>query len=121
LAQFLENHPAVKRVNYPGLKSHPQHKLACRQMTGFGGVLSFEVTGGYDSAVRVLGKLHLPRIAPSLGGVESLAVICGDTFSHYMNPKDAERAGIAAGLIRVSVGLEGRRDLLADFEQALAG
>jgi methionine-gamma-lyase len=69
LAEFLENHRAVKRVNYPGLKSHPQHELACRQMSGFGGVLSFEVSSGYDGAKKVLSRLRLPRIAASVGGV----------------------------------------------------
>jgi methionine-gamma-lyase len=121
MALFLENHRAVKRVNYPGLKSHPQYELACRQMSGFGGVLSFEVSGGYDGAKRVLSRLRLPRIAASLGGVESLVVLCGDNFTHYMSAEEAERAGIAPGLIRVSVGLEGQRDLVADFDQALAG
>jgi methionine-gamma-lyase len=121
LAEFLENHPAVKRVNYPGLKSHPQHDLACRQMTGFGGVLSFEVSSGYDGAKKVLSSLRFPRIAASVGGVESLAVLGGDNFSHYMSAEEAEGAGISAGLIRVSVGLESPRDLVADFDQALAG
>jgi methionine-gamma-lyase len=119
LAQFLENHAAVTHVNYPGLKSHPQYELACRQMHGFGGVLSFEVGGGYESAKRVLQRLRLPRIAASVGGVESLAVLCGDNFTHYMSAEEAQRAGISAGLIRVSVGLEGIGDLVADFDQAL--
>lgn len=120
VAQFLESHPAVNRVNYPGLKSHPQHELACRQMSGFGGMLSFEVRGGYDSAKRVLSRLRLPRIAASLGGVESLVVLCGDNFSHYMSAEEAERAGIPAGLVRLSVGLEAPGDLVADFAHALA-
>jgi cystathionine beta-lyase/cystathionine gamma-synthase len=121
LAEFLQNHPAVKRVNYPGLRSHPQHDLACRQMSGFGGVLSFEVSSGYDASKKVLSRLRFPRIAASVGGVESLAVLGGDNFSHYMSAEEAEGAGISAGLIRVSVGLESLRDLIADFDQALAG
>jgi methionine-gamma-lyase len=120
LAEFLENHRAVARVNYPGLKCHPQHELACRQMNGFGGVLSFEVSSGYDGAKKVLSRLRLPRIAASVGGVESLAVLCGDNFSHYMSAEEAEGAGISAGLIRVSVGLESLGHLVADFDQALA-
>jgi methionine-gamma-lyase len=120
LAQFLANHAAVKYVNYPGLESHPQYELACRQMTGFGGVLSFEVDGGYESAKRVLRRLHLVGIATSVGGVESLAVLCGDNFTHHLNVEEAQRAGIPAGLIRVSVGLEDIGDLVADFDQALS-
>lgn len=121
LAQFLASHPAVKRVNYPGLKSHPQHELACRQMSGFGGMLSFEVSSGYDGAKAVLSRLRLPRIAGSLGGVESLAVLAAANFSHYLSAEEAEQTGITAGLIRVSVGLEAASDLIADFDQALAG
>lgn len=120
LGQFLGNHRAVARVNYPGLKSHPQHDLACRQMTGFGGILSFEVNGGYDRAKTVLSKLHLPRIAASVGGVESLAVLAAANFSHYISADEAEQTGISAGLIRVSVGVEAINDIIADFDQALA-
>jgi cystathionine gamma-lyase len=120
LAQFLENHPAVKIVHYPGLKSHPQHELARRQMTGFGGMLSFEVKGGYEAADRCLSRLRLPARAASLGGVESLAVHPASNFLHYMTLEEAERIGIPPGLLRISVGLEGKDDLIADFDQALA-
>jgi len=119
LAKFLENHRGVKVVNYPGLKSHPQHELACRQMSGFGGMLSFEVNGGLEGANRVLSKLRLPRVAASLGGVESLVVHAMANFVHYLTAEEAERRGIPMGLIRVSVGLEGAADLIADFDQAL--
>ena len=120
LAGFLETHKAVKAVYYPGLKNHPQHDLARRQMSGFGGMLSFEVKGGYEAADRVLSKLQLAVRAPSLGGVESLAVHPASNFLHYMTLEEAEKIGIAPGLLRISVGLEGKDDLLADFEQALA-
>jgi methionine-gamma-lyase len=119
VAQFLESHPAVKVVHYPGLKSHPQHELACRQMTGFGGMLSVELKGGYDAADRLLSRLRLPSRASSLGGVESLAVHPASNFLHYMSLEEAAKIGIAPGLVRVSVGLEAARDLVADFEQAL--
>lgn len=120
LANFLEGHPAVKAVHYPGLKSHPQHALACEQMTGFGGMLSFEVEGGYEQANAVINRLHLPRIAASLGGVESLVVHPAANFAHYLDSRESESAGIAPGLIRVSVGLEGVTDLINDFDQALS-
>jgi len=120
LAQALENNPAVKAVYYPGLKSNPQHELACRQMSGFGGMLSFEVKGGYEAADRCLTRLRLPARAASLGGVESLAVHPASNFLHYMTLEEAERIGIAPGLLRISVGLEGKDDLIADFEQALS-
>ena len=120
LAQFLESHRAVKIVHYPGLKSHPQHELGRRQMTGFGGMLSFEVKGGYEAADRCLTRLRLPARAASLGGVESLAVHPASNFLHYMTLEEAERIGIPPGLLRISVGLEGKDDLIADFDQALA-
>jgi len=121
LAAFLEGHPAVRAVHYPGLKSHPQNELACQQMTGFGGMLSFEVEGGYEGANAVLGRLQLPRIAASLGGVESLVVHPAANFAHYLSEEGCKVAGISPGLIRVSVGLEGSADLIADFAQALSG
>lgn len=120
LAQFLEGHRGVKAVYYPGLKSHPQHELARRQMSGFGGMLSFELKGGYEAAARVLSRLRLASRAASLGGVETLALHAATNFLHYMTLEEAARIGIAPGLLRISVGLEGRDDLIADFEQALS-
>jgi methionine-gamma-lyase len=119
LAKFLEGHSAVKAVFYPGLKDHPQHDLAARQMSGFGGMLSFEVKGGYEAADRFLSRLRLASRAASLGGVESLAVHPASNFLHYMTMEEAARIGIAPGLLRISVGLEGKDDLIADFDQAL--
>lgn len=120
LAQALERHLAVKAVHYPGLKSHPQHELAKRQMSGFGGMLGFEVKGGYEAADRFLGRLRLGSRAASLGGVETLAVHPASNFLHYMTLEEAAKIGIAPGLLRISVGLEGTGDLIADFEQALS-
>ena len=120
LAQSLEKNPAVKTVYYPGLKSHPQHDLAKKQMSGFGGMLSFEVKGGYKAADRFLSRLRLASRAASLGGVETLAVHPASNFLHYMTLEEAAKIGIAPGLLRISVGLEGKDDLVADFEQALA-
>jgi len=120
LAQFLETHKAVKTVHHPGLKSHPQYELARKQMSGFGGMLSFEVQGGYEAADRFLSRLQLASRAASLGGVESLAVHPASNFLHYMTLKEAAKIGIAPGLLRISVGLESVNDLIADFDQALA-
>jgi methionine-gamma-lyase len=119
LAQFLESHPAVKSVFYPGLPSHPQHALACRQMKGFGGMLSVELKGGYEAAARLLSNVRLGSCAPSLGGVETLVAHPAANFLHYMSLEEAERIGITPGSVRVSVGLEAIGDLVADFGQAL--
>jgi len=110
----------VKAVYYPGLKSHPQHDLAKQQMSGFGGMLSFEAKGGYEAADRFLGRLRLGSRAASLGGVETLAVHPASNFLHYMTLEEAAKIGIAPGLLRISVGLEGKEDLVTDFEQALS-
>jgi methionine-gamma-lyase len=120
LARFLERHPAVKAVHYPGLRSHPQHELASRQMSGFGGMLSFELKGGYDAASRFLKRVRLASNAASLGGVETLVVSAGANFLHYLTEDEAERLGIPLGLVRVSAGIEAADDLIADFEQALS-
>ncbi|HWY68364.1 MAG TPA: aminotransferase class I/II-fold pyridoxal phosphate-dependent enzyme [Terriglobales bacterium] len=119
LARALEKHPAVKAVHYPGLISHPQHDLAKRQMSGFGGMLGFEVKGGYEAADRFLSGLRLASRAASLGGVETLAVHPASNFLHYMTLEEAAKIGIAPGLLRISVGLEGKDDLISDFERAL--
>jgi methionine-gamma-lyase len=110
----------VKAVHHPGLISHPQHDLAKRQMSGFGGMLGFEVKGGYEAADRFLSRLRLASRAASLGGVETLAVHPASNFLHYMTLEEAAKIGIAPGLLRISVGLEGKNDLIADFEQALS-
>ena len=119
LAEFLKGHKAVKVVHYPGLKNHPQHELARKQMSGFGGMLAFEVNGGYQAADRFLSRIRLASRAASLGGIESLAVHPASNFLHYMTLEQAAKIGIAPGLLRISVGLEGKEDLIADFDQAL--
>ncbi len=110
----------MKAVHYPGLESHPQHCLARRQMSGFGGMLSVEVKGGFSAADRVIGALRLPPRATSLGGVESLIVHPASMWVKYMSEEELSAAGVPPGLLRISVGVENEADLIADFEQALA-
>ena len=119
LAQFLERHPAVATVHYPGLPSHPQHALAARQMKGFGGMLSFDL-GSLDRARRVLEGVRLMALAESLGGVETL-ISHPATMTHASVPADKRQAlGITDGLVRISAGLEALEDLQDDLSQALA-
>ncbi len=119
LAQLLEHHPSVTRVNYPGLESHPAHAIARELFDGFGGMLSFEIEGGVDAAERFMSKTRLPVVAPSLGGVESLLTRPSTTSHSGLSPAERERVGISDSLIRVSVGIENADELLEDFEQAL--
>ena len=119
LAQFLENHPAVSQVNYAGLETHPRHARARELFDGFGGVLSFEVKGGVDSAETFIRKTTLPIVAPSLGGVETLITRPATTSHSGMSREDRLRVGITDSLIRVSVGIEATEDLIEDFDQAL--
>lgn len=119
LAQFLEGHPAVLRVHYPGLESHPRHSRARALFDGFGGMLSFELKGGLDAAERLLRRLTLPVVAPSLGGVETLITRPATTSHVGMAPEERLRLGITDGLVRLSVGIEAADDLLADFARAL--
>jgi cystathionine gamma-synthase len=119
IARFLEAHDKVERVHYPGLPSHPDHVVARRQMRGFGGVVSFEVRGGLESASKLIDALRVPYIAPSLGGVESL--VEQPTVISYWDKTPEERAkiGIRDNLVRYSCGIEDPEDLLRDLEQAL--
>jgi len=119
IAEFLSTHPKVQKLNYPGLKSHPQHDIAVKQQKGFGSLLSFDI-GSRDAAGRFLAAIKLFLNAESLGGVESLASHSATTT--HASLTDAERAavGITEGLIRLSVGIEDKDDLIADLEQALA-
>jgi len=119
IAHYLEKHPKVNKVIYPGLESHPQHDLAKRQMKGFGGVLSFELKGTLEDAETFLSKLNVFALAESLGGVESLIEL-PSLMTHSSVAKEVrEKIGITDTLIRVSVGLEDINDLIADLEQAL--
>jgi cystathionine beta-lyase/cystathionine gamma-synthase len=120
VARFLERHPKVARVHYPGLVSHIDHRLAKRQMTGFGGMLAFDLKGGLPAACRFCDKSRLFLLAASLGGVESLIVLPIYTSHHRMSEMELSAAGVKPGTVRVSVGLENARDLLADLQQALA-
>ena len=121
LARWLSNHPKVKAVLHPGLESHPQHELAKRQMTGFGGTFSFRLRGGKDEAFRFLGGVKLLTLAESLGGVESL-IEHPATMTHASMPEEVRLAlGITDDLIRISVGIEHIDDLIADLEAALNG
>ena len=121
LASFLEAHPAVVRVNYPGLSDHPQYNRAKTLFNGCGGVLSFEVAGDYRVADELISRLKLPVSAPSLGGVETLITRPVQTSHAELSTGEREAAGISERLIRVAVGIEAAADLCADFEQAMEG
>lgn len=119
VAQFLEGHPAVERVWYPGLPSHPDHEVARAQMKGFGGVVSFEVKGSLEDTGRFIDALNIPYIAPSLGGVDSL--IEQPALMSYFEKTSEERlaVGIKDSLVRFAIGVEDTRDLIADLSRAL--
>ena len=119
LAEKLADHPAVKRVSYPGLPSHPQHELAKRQMRGFGGLVTFDL-GTREIAHRVLESVRVFSLAESLGGVESLVCLPAEMTHASVPAEDRARLGITPGLVRISVGIEDVEDLWADLEQALA-
>jgi cystathionine beta-lyase/cystathionine gamma-synthase len=120
VAEFLNGHPRVERVFYPGLKDHPQHALARRQMHGFGGMVCFEVAGGLDAARGVVERTRLFTLAESLGGVESLIELPA-AMTHASIPAEVRRAhGVRDGLIRLSVGVEDASDLISDLDRALA-
>ncbi len=119
LARRIEAHPAVKRVFYPGLTSHPQHELAKRQMKDFGGMIAFELTQGYDAGIRFMDALQLALRAVSLGDAETL-VQHPASMTHITYPPEIRlQHGISDGLIRISVGLEDIADLEQDIIQAL--
>ena len=120
VAQFLEQHPAVDRVYYPGLPSHPQYELAKQQMIGgFGGMLSFEMKGGYDAAYNVIRSTELCLLAVSLGGVETLITHPASMIHAHQSDEERRAAGISPGLIRLSVGVENVEDIIEDLERAL--
>jgi cystathionine beta-lyase/cystathionine gamma-synthase len=120
VAAFLNEHPKVARVFYPGLPSNPQRDLARKQMSGFGGMISFEVKGGLEPARRVVERTRLFTLAESLGGVESLIELPA-AMTHASIPAETRRAhGVADGLVRISVGIEDIADLISDLDRALA-
>jgi cystathionine beta-lyase/cystathionine gamma-synthase len=119
IARFLEGHPMTKKVNYPGLESHPQHERASELFDGFSGMLSFELKGEVEVAERFIHKTTLPTEAPSLGGVETLITRPVTTSHSGMSPEDRQGLGISDNLIRLSVGIEATDDLIEDIKQAL--
>ena len=119
IARAMEAHQKITRVLYPGLESFPGHALAKQQMADFGGMLTIEIDGGGDAAAAAVDRLKLFAIAPSLGGVESLATQPVTTTHHGLSPEERSRRGITDGMVRLSVGLEDPQDLIKDLEQAL--
>jgi cystathionine beta-lyase/cystathionine gamma-synthase len=119
IAQFLESHPAVARVFYPGLESSPHHELARKQMSGFGGLLTFDLKGGYKAGQAFIKKLQLAAYASSLGGVSSTLLQPATLFGERLPKAVVEEQGITPGLIRFAAGIENTEDLIADIAQAL--
>jgi methionine-gamma-lyase len=120
VARFLEAHSAVERVYFPGLESHPQHGLARQQMAGgYGGMLAFELKGGYDAAYRTIGRTRICLLAVSLGGVETLIIHPASMIHAHQSDDQRASAGISPSLIRLSVGVEDAADIIADLAQAL--
>ena len=120
IAQFLNFHPKVSRVWYPGLRTHPQHEIAARQMSGFGGMLAFELKGGRDAGVTLLNSVELMTLAVSLGDCDTLIEHPASMTHSTYSADELAAVGITGGLVRLSVGIEGVEDLIADLDQALA-
>ena len=121
VAAFLNSHPAVSRVNYSGLPDHPQHELACRQMSGHGGLLSFVAPGGMSGAARVMNSFKLIVHAVTFGTSRTICMHPPTITHEHMTPEERLAAGIDDGLIRMSVGLENAEDLIEDLDKALSG
>jgi cystathionine beta-lyase/cystathionine gamma-synthase len=119
LAQFLEDHPAIAAVNYPGLPSNPHRARATQFLDGFGGMLSFDPADGAEAAKRIMDRVEIPIVAPSLGGVESLLSRPSTTSHLAVPPQERAALGITDGLIRMSVGIESADDLIDDFSRAI--
>lgn len=119
VAEFLTTHPRVLAVYYPGLESHPQHELARRQMSGFGGVITFEVSGGYAAAHEAIRRLRVITHAVSFGGTESLIVHPAEMWQGVLTEAQLRESGVNPSLVRLGIGLENTRDLIADLAQAL--
>jgi methionine-gamma-lyase len=121
VAKRLEEHPGVSRVFYPGLESHPDHKLASMQMTDFGGMIAFELKGGFDAGKRMMDRVKIAVLAVSLGNVDTL-IQHPASMTHRNTPRDVRlAAGITDGLVRLSVGIENVEDLVSDLFQAMEG
>jgi cystathionine beta-lyase/cystathionine gamma-synthase len=119
IAAFLKEHQKIKSVYYPGLPSHPDHDIAKRQMTGYGGMLSFEVAGDFDQTKQFMDRLKLIKLATSLGGVSSLANQPITNTHAALSPENRAKAGISESLVRLSVGIENVGLLIQDLGQAL--
>ena len=119
VAAWLEEQPGIKRVHYPGLASHPQHELAARQQSAFGPVVAFDLDGGQDAAWQLIDTTHLCSITGNLGDARTTITHPASTTHGRMSAEDRDRAGIGPGLVRLAVGLEDWRDIVADLEQAL--
>jgi methionine-gamma-lyase len=120
LARYLEKHPKIERVFYPGLESHPDHEIARRQMSSFGGMISFELVGGVSDGEKLMNSVHLISLAVSLGMVDSL-ISHPASMTHAGVPRDERlKMGLTDGLVRFSVGIENVEDIIADLDQALA-
>lgn len=120
VAEYLEKHPQIARVFYPGLPSHPQHELAKKQMTGFGGMIAFELKGGLEAGKTMMNSVELCKLAVSLGDVDTL-IQHPASMTHSVIPHEERlAAGITDGLVRLSIGIENVEDIIADLEQALA-
>jgi len=120
VAEFLEQHPKVERVFYPGLPSHPQHEVAKKQMRGFGGMLSFELKSGIEAGVTLMNNLKICRLAVSLGDIDTLVQHPASMTHWYVEREERLKAEITDGLVRMSVGLEGVNDIISDLEETLA-
>jgi len=120
VAKFLEKHPKIARVHFPGLASHPDHKLAKKQMKGFGAMMAFDMKGGLPAARRMCDRTRIFLLAASLGGVESLVLLPAYSSHYRMSEKELLAAGLAPGTVRASIGLEDPEDLIEDLRQALA-
>ncbi len=119
VAEFLEQHPAIERVFYPGLPSHADHAIAKQQMAGFGGVVSFVVKGGLDGAKRAVDRCKLAKIGPSFGGTETLIEQPAVMSFYAMTSEERREAGILDGLVRLALGIEEAEAIIADLGQAL--
>jgi cystathionine beta-lyase/cystathionine gamma-synthase len=120
VAAALEGHPALVRVYYPGLASHPDHPIAARQMSGFGGMVTIDLKGGQEAAFRTFDRLEIIRRATSLGGVESICSLPILSSHTGLTDDQLAAAGVSRGMIRISIGLEDPHDLIEDIEQAIA-
>ncbi len=119
VARHLAEHPRVRRVYYPGLPAHPGHEIAKRQMSGFGGVLAFEVDASREDTIRVVEALELAYLAPSLGGVETLVSQPAMTSHYFIAPEERAAQGISDSLVRIALGIEDAADLIRDLDRAL--